>query len=339
MSYQAGIVGIAIAVLASGCGRQEPVSSPPAAPAQTVRVASVNARERVATEEVVGTVRARLRAVIESKVTGKLESMRVVPGQAVAAGELVAELDVKEIRARWDQSRAVREQAEADLKRFTSLWEQKILSQAEFDTAQSRFRVADSAAIEAEALLSYARVTAPFAGVITRKLADVGDLATPGRALAEIEDASSLRLEADIPEAVIGRIRLGDSLPVRIAALETNLTGIVSEIAPSADAGSHTFLVKLDLPPLPGLRAGQFGRVAVPVGAVRALRIPASALIVRGQMELVFVVRDQAAHLRLVKTGKRIADEVEILSGLDPDEVVVVDGVAQLADGQKVEVR
>jgi RND family efflux transporter MFP subunit len=151
-----------------------------------------------------------------------------------------------------------------------------------------------------------------------------------------MEDSRALRLEADVPEAVVGKLNLGDKLPVRIAALETELEGVISEIAPAADPGSRTFLVKLDLPPQPGLRAGQFGRVAMPVGETAALRVPASAVVQRGQMEMVFVVSDGKAQLRLVKIGKRIGAEVELVSGVSAGEKVVVADAAGLLDGQPV---
>ena len=88
-----------------------------------------------------------------------------------------------------------------------------------------------------------------------------------------------------------------------------------------------------------GLRAGQFGRAAMPVGETSALRAPASAVVQRGQMELVFVVVNGHAQLRIVKTGKRIGDEVELVSGVDAGERVVVEGAATLVDGQPVEMK
>ena len=260
-------------------------------------------KNRVATEEDIGTVRAKLHAVIEAKVSGKIEQMLVVPGQPVTNGELLGAIDAREIQAQYDQALAVRQQAESDLKRATDLFQQKILSSSEFDAAQSKFRVADAAATVAKTLLGYTRVTAPFDGVIMRKDADVGDLAAPGKSLLEMEDPRHLRLEADVPEALVDKIRLGDALSVRVDALETNLTGVVSEIAPAADPNSRTFVVKLDLPPVSGLRAGQFARVAVPAGEVSALRVPVSAVVQRGQLELLFVVADHHAQLRIIKTG------------------------------------
>jgi len=166
----------------------------------------------------------------------------------------------------------------------------------------------------------------------------VGDLAAPGKPLLELEDARTLRLEADVPEAVVSKVALGDKLAVRIAALESGLPGVVSEIAPASDPGSRTFLVKLDLPGAPGLRAGQFGRVAMPVGETSALRVQASAVVQRGQMEIVFIFSEKKALLRLVKTGKRVGNEVELVSGVEAGEKIVVEGAVGLRDGQPVEV-
>jgi RND family efflux transporter MFP subunit len=148
-----------------------------------------------------------------------------------------------------------------------------------------------------------------------------------------------LRLEADVPEALIARLRLGGKLAIRVATLSNTLEGAVSEIAPAADTVSRSFLIKLDLPPGTTLRSGQFARVAVPVDETSALRVPASAVVQRGQMELVFVETNRVAQLRLVKTGKRVGGEVELVSGVEAGERVVTEGAAQLRDGQPVEIR
>ncbi len=331
-------IAVGLAVALTGCGRKSEHSQAPVLPTATVRAEVVQSKTRVATEEVVGTVRAKLRSVIEAKVSGRIEQLLVVPGQQVKAGELLVVIDAREVQARYDQAVALRQQAEADLKRLTTLFEQKILSQAEFDNAQARARVAIAGVAEAETMLGYTKVTAPFAGVITRKHADVGDLATPGKPLLEMEDSTALRLEADVPEAVVGKLTLGDKLPVRISVVGKEQEGIVSEIAPAADPNSRTFLVKLDLPSTAGLRAGQFGRVAMPVGETAALRVPVAAVVQRGQMEIVFIVVDGKAQLRLVKTGKRIGGEVELVSGVIAGEKIVTQNAASLMDGQPLTV-
>jgi RND family efflux transporter MFP subunit len=327
---------LGLSAVLPGCGRKAEAPDSGALPAANVQVQAVESKARAATEDVVGTVRAKLRAVLEAKVSGRVDQMLVVPGQQVKAGELLAHIDAREVQARLDQAVAVKQQADADLKRFASLLEQKILAPSEYDNATAKARVAAAGVVEAETLLSHTKISAPFEGVITRKPADVGDLAAPGKPLLEMEDSRTLRLEADVPEAVVGKVALGDRLVVRIAALETELQGTISEIAPTADPSSRTFLVKLDLPSKPGLRAGQFGRVAMPIGEARALRVPVNAVVTRGQMEMVFVVADGKAQMRLVKTGKRLGDEVEIISGLSAGEKIAAAGVADLVDGQPV---
>lgn len=321
--------------LFSGCHRsseQNAADLPPVA----VKTMTVERRSLAATEDVVGTVRPKLSAVIEAKVSGRIAQMLVVPGQTVTNGELLAQLDAHEIQARYDQASAARQQAENDFKRASDLLGQKILSQSEFDAAQSKFRVADATANEAATLLTYTRITAPFDGVITRKLTDVGDLAIPGKTLLQMENPAVLRLEADVPEALIDNVKPGDQLAVHIAAVADEIKGTVAEMSPAADPNSRTFLVKLDLPNAAGLRSGQFGRVAVPVGEMNIIRVPATAVVQRGQMEIVFVDVNNHAQLRLVKTGRHTGNDVEIVSGLDSGEKIVTEGAANLMDGQPI---
>lgn len=324
---------------AVGCGKEhEPNRREEAASAAVpVRVQSVQAKPVRAFEEVMGTVRSKLRASVEAKVTARIETMLVVPGQTVNAGDLLVQLDTREIQAKRDQALPVLRNSELELKRFRSLVEQSAVSQSEFDASDARFRVAQAAVSEAETMLGYTKITAPFAGVITRKLADVGDLASPGRALLEVEDPRVLRVEADVPESLIDGIKMSEQLRVTIGA--QSLNAAVSEIAPAADAATRTFLVKLDLPEQTGLRAGRFARLAIPLSERMALRVPATAVSRRGQMELAFVADGAKARLRLVKTGKQAGDEVEIVSGLAAGDRIVVEGASDLRDGQTVEVK
>ena len=332
---------LASAVCFSGCGAkpENTGDNSSSLPTAQVRVQAVERKSRAATEDVVGTVRPKLSATIEAKVSGRIDKMAVVPGQSVKAGDLLAHLDAAEISSRLDQVTAALAQAEQDWKRISKLFEQQASTRSEYDAADARYRMAKGAAAEAKAMMSYCEVLAPFDGVITRKLADVGDLAAPGKPLLQMENPDTLRLEADVPEALVGNVKPGDKLTVRIAAVGTGIEGTVAEMSPTADPNSRTYLVKLDLPGATGLRSGQFGRVAVPVGEASAIRVPASAVIQRGQMELVFVVVGNHAQMRMVKSGSRVGDEIELVSGLNSGEQVVTDGVAALADGQPVIVK
>jgi RND family efflux transporter MFP subunit len=284
-------------------------------------------------EEVVGTVRSKQRAVVEAKISGRVLEYSATPGTIVKAGDLLARLDVQEIQAKVDQARAMLDQAQRDFDRQNQLIASKATTRQDFDTADARVKVSTAAVREAETMMSYAQVTAPFDGVVTRKLADVGDLAMPGKPLLEIEAPTSLRFEADLPEAILDRVKLGEKMTVRLAKV---IEGTVSEISPVADPVSRTFNVKLDLPPTEGLRTGQFGRVSVPVAGVQLLLVPQTAVLKRGQMELIFIAKDGKAALRLVKTGKTLEDRIEVLSGLEEGEPIIVSDTTQLTDGQPV---
>jgi RND family efflux transporter MFP subunit len=194
--------------------------------------------------------------------------------------------------------------------------------------------VAKAGVAEAEALSGYAKIVAPFDGLIARKLADEGDLAMPGKPLLELEGRAGLQLLADVPSLLTSHVAPGAKLAVRLELLPDPLTGTVAEISPAADPASRTVRIKVDLPPSAGVRTGQFGRLAVPLSDATFLFVPAPALVQRGQLEIIFVAADAKAQMRLVRAGKQTPQGIEILAGLDPGEPVVVEGAENLRDGQ-----
>jgi len=331
----------AVTLTGIGCKREaHPAGEPRAAglPKAPVRVQPAEVKSLTHMEEVVGTVRARQRAVVEAKSTGRILEMPVVLGAQVKEGELLARIDAAEHKARLDQAQAALVQAEQSWNRISGLFKAQASTQSEYDTAESALRSARAAVKEAQVMVSYTAVEAPFSGVITRKLAEAGDFATPGKGLVELEALGLMRLEADVPESLISGIQQGGELTVSFGS-GSRVQGKVSEVAPSADPGSRTFLVKVDLPQVQGLRSGQFGRLLLPTGESRAVRVPVDSLVVRGQLEMVFVAENQHAHMRLVRSGKRLGDEVEILAGVQEKDPVIVSGAVNLLDGQPVEVR
>src|SRR5690242_16546087 len=245
------------ALLLPGCSRK-PDTRPAAAPdlaAVRVQVQTAETKQRATTEEVVGTVQAKLHATLEAKLSGRIDKMPVLLGQAVKAGELVARLDAAEIQARLEQAQAALQQAERDWKRTSALFDQQAATRSECDAADSHYRLAKAAMAEAQAMMGYVEILAPFAGVVTKKWAEVGDLAAPGKPLLGIEDPSLLQLEADVPEAIASQIQQNARLAIQVDSLKGELAGIVMEIAPTTDPASRTFRVKLDLPQTAGLRS------------------------------------------------------------------------------------
>ena len=332
-------LALAVVTLVAGCGKKH---EPPAASGESlspaaVRVQKIEAVKQPVLEEVVGTVQAKLQAVIEAKVSGRITRLPVVVGQSVRQGDLLVELATQEVQAKLDQAKAAFQQAEVDFKRVSNLRKQEAATQAELDSLQSRYNVAKAAVAEAEALSGYAKIVAPFDGVVARKLADEGDLAMPGKPLLDLEGRAGLRLVADVPTLLAGRVLPDAKLAVRVDTLPDSITGTVAEISPAADPSSRTVRAKLDLPTAAGLRAGQFGRLSVPVSEGTLLFVPPRALVRRGQLEILFVAVEGKAQLRLVRTGKQIAEGIEILAGLAPGETVVVEGAELVRDGQALQ--
>jgi RND family efflux transporter MFP subunit len=319
------------------CGRKELVvdaSQPSDGP--LVQSIVAESKSRPVFEEVVGSVRAKSVASIEAKVSGRIAKMHVDLGQRVAKDQLLAEIDAKEVKAQYDRALANRDQAQRDYKRFADLLQKQITSHQEFDAVEARFRVAEAALREAESMLGYVEVHSPFEGVVVRKLADTGDFAAPGKPILQIENPEKLRFEADVPEALIDTVRSGSRVDVLISSLSGPLHGTVSDISPTADQVSRTFLVRVELPGEKGCKAGQFGRALFPTGNYSSIGVPASAVVLRGQMEMVFIDDGGRARLRLVKTGKRFGDEVELISGVAPGERVIMEHAQDLKDGQAV---
>ncbi len=342
MSRRVPLVAVCLSALvafSTGCGKKH---EPQAAAGETlppvaVRVQKIETVRQPAVEEVVGTVQPKLQAVVEAKVSGRITRWSATLGQSVKQGEVLVELGTQEIQAKLDQANAALRQVELELNRTANLRKQNAATQAELDAVQSRYNIAKAAVAEADALSGYAKIVAPFDGVVARKLADEGDLAMPGKPLLELEGRAGLRLVADVPSLLAARVLRDAKLAVRVDTLADAITGTVAEISPAADPASRTVRMKVDLPETPGLRSGQFGRLAVPVSEATFLFVPPAALVRRGQLEILFVAADGKAQMRLVRTGKQTAQGIEILSGLTPGEAVVVEGAANLRDGQPLQ--
>lgn len=329
----------AVVLLAmAGCG-DAPAPTTAVLPSVAVVTAPATLVGQAGSELLPGTVRAARAVTLQARVPGAVARIAATPGQQVEAGALLVELDALEIAAKRDQARAAAAAAAADYARISQLFSTQSVTKAEFDAAKARADGSAAAAAEAEIMVGYTRMNAPFAGVVVRKHAELGDLLAPGRPVIELEDPASLRLEVEVPESLAGRIAVSGRLRVQIAAARLDAEAEIVEVTPAADPVSRTVLAKLALPAdLPALRSGQFGRVAVPTVAGEVLSVPAAALVRRGQLDAVFVVVDGVARLRLVRLGGPEGDRVTVRAGLAAGDVVVLDP-GDLRDGQPVTLR
>lgn len=305
---------------------------------------SVQVGDRVQQGQTLVTLDARdLEANLLRAEAGRAEAVSALP--EVENGIAAAEADY--------------ELAQATFRRIDDLASKKSVSNQEFDEASARLKMAEAgyemAQSKREQLQSkidqaeqerraarimheYAAITAPFSGVVTAKSVDAGNLAAPGAPLLTIERAGAYRLEAEIDESKLPVVRAGQSVKVTLDALARTFDARVSEVVPAVDTASRSYIVKIDLPAMPQIRSGLFGKAAFLLATRQALAIPSKALQENGQLQSVFVVANGEARTRLITVGRRRPDAVEVLSGLNANETVVVAPPSALADGDCVEV-
>lgn len=328
---------LCLLLTAVGCKDPGHNGAPQPLPVAQVRVITVAGQTPQRQSEVAGAVESLQRATISAKISGPIEEMPVELGSAVQKGTLLARISAGEIVARLSQAETQFGQAQRNFDREKRLLAQDASTRETVKSLEDAYRMAEAGLREARALRDYTLITAPFAGIISQKMANAGDLATPGMPLLVLENTEHLQVVAAAPEGAALKIKKGDALAVTVPAAEFSQTGTVTEIGPSTDTASRTALVKISIHGGDSLRPGQYARVALPgEGGAKALLVPETAVFRFGQMERVFVVHNNTAQLRLVRSGEHLEGRVEILTGLNGGEQVVIQGGERLIDGQPV---
>jgi RND family efflux transporter MFP subunit len=170
-------------------------------------------------------------------------------------------------------------------------------------------------------------------------MVDPGNLASPGTPLLSLEKEGGFTADLVLPERHIQAVAVGMPVTVRVPSLNNlDTSGDIGLIIPAADAQSRSFEVKVSLPEHLDLKSGMFARVLIPLGGSGILSVPRAALVEEGQLTGIFIVdENQVARFRLVRTGKSLGDQVEIISGLKEGQRYILDVPATLKDGMKVE--
>lgn len=298
--------------------------------------------------ETSGTVKARATSVIASRVMGTITSLKVREGQRVNAGEVLMTLDDRDVVQKVAAAEKAVEAAkqnqllmEVTYTRYKGLHDEKALTQQEIDQVNTQKKVADieyeragAGLAEAKVYHGFTRISAPFAGVVTEKKVDPGAMAMPGMPLLVLEDASSFRIDARANESLAEKLKTGMRAEIVIDALGPKIEGKISEVVPAIDPVSRTFLIKIEVNRTPGLRSGSYAKVKIPVGTKEVLLLPKTAVVEKGQLTGVYTVDDKnVITYRLVRTGKEYGNAIEMLSGINPKERAITDGVERAVDG------
>jgi RND family efflux transporter MFP subunit len=258
----------------------------------------------------------------------------VEAGSRVKSGDPLVALAAPEYQARVSQAqagtaqaRAHLAQAEADYRRYQRLLKEEAVSPREFETMEARYRAARAAVAqsqaqvqEAAAFKDYTVVRAPRTGVVAERRVAPGDLAQPGQTLVSLYDPRDLQIEGEVNDDYRPQMRLGLPVQVTVPAISWEAESALSEIFPISAPGSRTFKVRTRPMAHEGLAPGMFARLRLPLGETRGILIPRAAVRQVGQLPMVEVVQDQTSELRLVKLGREVADQVEVLAGLAPGD-------------------
>ncbi|BBP46658.1 RND transporter [Thiosulfatimonas sediminis] len=347
---------LAIALLSamglSGCQQEAPVA--PQSQQQTLQaqILSVELGTVPLTAVVPGAVVPDQKARIASRLMGYIKGLDVKVGDKVSRGSLLFSIDSTDIKSQIAQAQSAYAQAEAGLKdakldydRFSQLYKEDSVSKQQFDkirlqysVAQENLAAAKSGLNQAKSQLDYANVRAPFSGVIVEKLSTAGDLAAPGNPVVVIENLTSLSVQTQVAGELYAVLRNGDEAMVLIDGQDEPMVGTIYTMVSAADPKSRTHTVKLSLPAVTNINSGTFARVSFKRGERQAMMVPKSAIVERAGIEGVFVVQDGRAMFNMVRTGISIGDSIEIQSGLNLGEQVVVTNNQSMLNGDFVEI-
>ncbi|HTS21736.1 MAG TPA: efflux RND transporter periplasmic adaptor subunit [Casimicrobiaceae bacterium] len=363
------LAGVILIVLAIGAGRtvvsrMSSARSLEASAAQQsrqyVKTVAPKKLDAAQTLSLPGTLQGYVQSPIAARASGYLKRWYKDIGSRVEKGELLAEIETPEIDQQLSQAVAARQQAAASLdlarsslERWESLRKRDAVSQQELDERRSAAAQASANLAAADAnverlrqLEGFKRVVAPFAGVITRRNVDVGDLIDAGggqgtRALFQLAQTDPLRAYVSVPQSYSQLVKPGQPAVVTQAELPgRSFRGEVARTSASIDTTTRTMQIEVTLPNKSGiLLPGAFVQVSLPLAASNALVIPTNALLFRREgLRVASVDSSGRVRLRGIQVGRNFGETVEVLDGVGTNDQLVLNPPDSLADGDEVAV-
>lgn len=360
--HQKSLIAVLIIamVTASACSQDKKPTTIVADKPIEVKLANAGIKSANGSIEITGKVEGIQSANISTRVMGTITSMRVKAGDQVKAGQVLFTINATDIKAKSAQTEAMIAQAEAamqsakkDFERFTALFKQQSATAKELEqitlhykSAQANVEAMKQMKNEVNANLSYTTITAPFAGVISQKLAETGSIASPGMPVLTLEQVSTLQVSALVPENMVASVAIGNEVEMTIDAADKKLTGKIAQINTSSQFTGGQYVIKISLPSTAGKRlySGMYVNIAIPVKESikttldnEAVMVPESSIIYKEQLTGLYTATTQnTALLRWVRLGKKQAGQVEVLSGLSAGEQYILSAEGKLYNGAPI---
>lgn len=331
-SYRLGFIGLfsSVAMLAQAA---EPLATVP-----------VQFREVAQTYSAEGVVEATRQSTVSAQISGRVKEINFDIGDRVKKGQVILRIDEREAdqavagsQAQVLQAQAALQNAKANYERSLQLFEQKFISQSALDKAQSDYKMAQAQAAASEAgarqsaiTQTYTSVIAPYPGVVSARMVEMGEMVMVGKPLMTGFDPSQMRVIVNVPQYKLADIGQAPRVSVEVPSLSRWVKAASVVVQPSADVRTHSTQVKITLPDNePGLYPGMFVRAHFVVGKANKLLIPSSAVVKRSEVVAVYVVDEKGGiSLRQVRVSDvPSANEVEVLSGLTQGERVALDAI------------
>lgn len=288
-------------------------------------------------------VEAGRESTLAAQVAGRILELRVDAGDVVRSGQLLARIDDSEARnsiagnqAQVSQAQANLINAQAQYERAKQLVARKFMSpsaldkaQADFQAAQAQVAAARAGVAQSSTTRGFSTIAAPFDGLVSARLAQVGEMASLGRPLLTMFDPATLRVVASVPQEKLTEVRRAGRASVEFPAQGKWIEATSVTVLPSADSRTHISQVRIELPKdIAGIYPGMFARAHFAVGQEKKLLVPAAAIVRRSEVSAVYVVAGERVQLRQVRLGEAASgDQVEVLAGLEAGERLALEPV------------
>lgn len=352
------ILTLSVVLLLASCGSKDKNPVVNNSPTISVKTSHVTANSNSPFLNVSGKIQASNSADLSTRMMGYVNKVYVNVGDKVSKGQLLVSINNSDLQAKKAQvnagiteANAAFNNAQKDYNRFKKLFADNSASQKEMDDittnyemAKARVEAANQIKNEINAQFAYSNITAPFSGIVTSKNVEAGNMANPGVPLISMETPGDFEVMAMVPESEISAIKKGATVDVLVKSINKSLKGKVAEVSTSAKNTGGQYLVKIDLDKTDtNILSGMFTTVQFPVerkATSSMVLIPNDAIITNGQLSGVYTVsQSNTALLRWLRLGRTFGDQVEVLSGLNADEVYIVSADGKLFNGAKITIQ
>jgi len=323
-----------------GKGSHGPGGQRPQQPPVPVAIAAASVGSISSYYTATATLAAEKEAQILARVAGVVESLGCEEGDRVSAGQALLTINNDEYRYRLAQAEANTADMRSRFERLEEMQKQDLVSAEEYESLRNNLKSAEAEEGLARLTLSYANVTAPFHGAVVNRLVDVGQNVNVGTPLFVLSDFDPLLARVFVPAKEFKKLKPDQPVELVVESGRQRLHGRIKLVSPVIDPTSGTIKVTIEIPQYPqGVRPGDFAEVRIVTESrTGSTLVPRIALVTDRGEQVVYVAADSTAERRVVDVGFEDDEFAEILSGVLPDEPVVVKGQRSLEHGSPIKI-